>query len=213
MGEALRYTDRDVRENRELTAQAYRYVENYQGEFQYLVDCKMRVASGEDLTVGLVRGILNCMRVDPRVTGLPDPIPPAEATVTHIRVRTKTCERTDFHPDHRDEGYYWCAGVWKINREQFQRPVSLKPFLGYVAAKSPQALMHKLPERGQQDSWCVWYPHPHAPGFWKEPDLFTRPLCVFPRVLKNPILLTHEGYREFQNDEETCRLRCERCFD
>ena len=52
----IKYTDRDVRENSDLVGAAYAYVENYQGEFQYLIDCKMRVASGETLTTGLVGG-------------------------------------------------------------------------------------------------------------------------------------------------------------
>lgn len=217
MSAALKYTDRDVRENRELTAAAYRYVETYQGEFQFLVDCKMRVASNEELTVGLVRGILNCMRVDPRVTGLPVPLPVGEGTVTQIRSKRKykiKCDRTDFHDPHDgDEDTYNCYGIFELNRQPFRRDVTLKTGLDYVAAKSPTALMHKMPYEAQQESWCIWYPFPHEPGFYMPPDFFTRPLCTFPRVIKNPILLTYDGYTEFQNDEETSRLRCERCFN
>jgi hypothetical protein len=72
-----KYTDRDVRENPDFYVTVIDYLEHYEGEFDFLVDCKMRVAMDRELTVGMVRGILNCMRHDPRVTNLPEPLPPS----------------------------------------------------------------------------------------------------------------------------------------
>lgn len=68
-----RYEDRHVRGDRSLVDAAEEYVQGYVGEFLFLLDCRDRLATGQRLTVGQVRGVLNCMRSDPRVGALPVP--------------------------------------------------------------------------------------------------------------------------------------------
>lgn len=63
----MRYTDRDVRENPSLVGMVTDYLERYQGEFQFLLDAKIRSAAGRPLGVAMVRGVLNCMRNDARL--------------------------------------------------------------------------------------------------------------------------------------------------
>lgn len=71
----LRYTDRDVREDGSLVDLAQDYLRRYTGEFAFLVDLQEAlVTRGRPLTVANVRGVLNCMRNDPRVClTLPSP--------------------------------------------------------------------------------------------------------------------------------------------
>lgn len=71
----LRYTDRDVREDASLLPLAEDYLRGYTGDFAFLVDLRQALVShGRPLTVANVRGVLNCMRNDPRVClALPSP--------------------------------------------------------------------------------------------------------------------------------------------
>lgn len=64
---ATRYTDRDVQEYPDLLAQAVDYVRNYRGEFDYLIAARDLCNATGTLTVAVARGVLNCMRSDPRV--------------------------------------------------------------------------------------------------------------------------------------------------
>jgi hypothetical protein len=72
-GQERAYTDRDVRDNPGYREAVEDYLSDYTGEFGFLIDMKMRAANGVDLTTGMVRGVLNCMRHDPRVKHLPTP--------------------------------------------------------------------------------------------------------------------------------------------
>lgn len=63
----LRYTDRDVRENPLLVPLVEQYLTQYEGEFAFLRDAKIRTAAGIGLNVAMVRGVLNCMRNDTRI--------------------------------------------------------------------------------------------------------------------------------------------------
>lgn len=68
-----RYVDRDVRDDANLVDVAESYVQRYTGDFSFLLDCRERLVVGGGLTVSQVRGVLNCMRSDPRVGHLPAP--------------------------------------------------------------------------------------------------------------------------------------------
>jgi hypothetical protein len=86
-----KYTDRDVRENElEMRHFVESYLERYHGEFEFLIDCKMRVAEGYTLSTGMVRGVLNCMRNDPRVKGLPAPAAAARGRRRRDRIARST---------------------------------------------------------------------------------------------------------------------------
>ena len=58
-----KFTDRDVRENIHLGKVAVRFLENYGGDFDFLVAAK-RASRKDELTIQMVRGTLNCMRSD-----------------------------------------------------------------------------------------------------------------------------------------------------
>lgn len=60
-----RYNDREVREDLKLQACAIRYVQSYQGDFEFLVRAKMFLHQNGTLPVATLRGVLNCMRSDP----------------------------------------------------------------------------------------------------------------------------------------------------
>jgi hypothetical protein len=67
------YTDADARDE-ELRAAAVEYVLGYPGSFAPIVRCKDRLALGYALETAHVRVVLNTMRSDPRVTGMPAPL-------------------------------------------------------------------------------------------------------------------------------------------
>lgn len=209
-----KYTDRDVRENVTLVEAAMMWLEAYQGEFDYLIDMKMRLASGYELTTPMVRGVLNCMRHDPRVTGLPAPLPPIQETVVVSMARKRQrrrgvldgpCDKTTEHSSHiwtaRDEegeedGMYRCEGIpYAINRTS--RYFSAKIKVPYVVAKSG-GLIHRVAEEGHD---CHWMSPPHAWGFYDDtrrldgipaPELIVNLVCRYPSVLRNPFLIREE---------------------
>lgn len=215
MNEGLKYTDRDVRENPDFYGAAVNYLVEYEGEFQFLIDCKMRVASGMDLTTGMVRGILNCMRVDPRVKNLPEPIEWPEDVIPIDRERSSyrrpkkrvrvPCTRTDFH-EHKFEDwetYEYCPGKYEYNREVYELPAKVHPEYIFVKGKSPTVFtVHLVTE-----SVVQWSPHRHEGGFYKV-ELIVRTACKYPYYLRNPILLSAQ-------DVQNCNgllYRCRYCF-
>ena len=68
-----RYTDYDVRANPNLRALAFDYLRQYNGQFQFLNECKAVLESGR-LSDQQVRGVLNSMLADPKVTNMPTPV-------------------------------------------------------------------------------------------------------------------------------------------
>jgi hypothetical protein len=235
-GPERKYTDRDVRENPDMQLAVIQYLEQYEGEFEFLIDMKMRIASDYDLTVGMVRGVLNCMRHDPRVTNLPEPMPEYEGKVLQMPKRSepddyvpykklKYCENEDFHPRHGGQtyrnadnydGYRSCEGKYFLNREDVEVRAVVK--VPWVTGKSGQ-LIHKV---DPDNVWYMWRALAHEWGWFMEdyygypkPDLYVRPQCLSPRLLKNPILF---GYPERDEVLDTpysgAKLRrpCPRCF-
>jgi hypothetical protein len=220
-----KYTDRDVRENPEMYRTVVDYLDAYEGEFDFLVDCKMRVAMDRDLTVGMVRGVLNCMRHDPRVTNLPEPLPPYEGKVLHMprkkkKVQRRDCDIEEFHgrhgfrfEDHPEfDGYYPCEGKYPINRRDFMVPASVKvPFMMSKSGK----MIHQI-SSGPEAAWYMWRPNAHAWDFWREPDLYVRTACQYPRHIINPTLLNTEqlsiAKREPVGASAHPHEYCKRCF-
>src|SRR5215203_6856419 len=132
MGAEHKYTDRDVRESAELVEAAIEFLESYQGDFEFLIDCKMRLSAGGELSVGMVRGVLNCMRANPRVKNLPEPLHVSDEDAEVIPMKQRQtypskrgaapCYETGPHEMHNTEqGEYarsgYCSGIYLINRE------------------------------------------------------------------------------------------------
>lgn len=216
MSAQVKYTDRDVREDAHLTALAEEYLEEYSGEFEFLIDCKMRLASGMDLTVGMIRGVLNCMRVDPRLKiQLPDPRPIDSKVVDLFPPRTKKTKRLEcplkeagiFHLHKRHDyngNYLYCDGLFRINRSDFQIDATLKSDL-YVVSKSG-AFIHK-----PTSAWFMWRVFVHKEGYYAN-DFYVRTECNYPRVIKNPLLFKTEQTNKVIEDADGDRMLCPRCF-
>jgi len=84
-----RYDDRHVREDSSLADVAEDYVQRYEGDFLFLRDCRERLAVGTRLSVAQVRGVLNCMRGDPRVGNLPVPARMVDVVGEVVDIRTR----------------------------------------------------------------------------------------------------------------------------
>lgn len=160
MSTERKFTDRDIRDGGPiLHQQAVAYLQNYTGEFDLLIDCKMRVSQGMELTVGMVRGVLNCMRNDPRVKNLPKPkdwSADHEAEVIQIRPLTDRCpdEGTE-HNSHwypsKQGGQRHCNGWHSINRSiTYTRARFHAPYLRGRASN----LIHRSTHVGE----VVWFP-------------------------------------------------------
>lgn len=198
MNAQLKYTDRDVRDNPgQMFALVEEYLSNYTGEFDFLVDCKMRVAQGVSLTTGMVRGVLNCMRSDPRIR-LQMPAPKVvedddEADVVPIRAaRTARCEITEPHEPHGGDALtYRCFGIYEINRHPYSLPATVKrPYLiartGQLVHTPASASVHWVPEShayGFVESYFR-----HGSGAYGSGDLFVKTHCK--TTIHNPFLLT-----------------------
>lgn len=81
-----KYTDRDVRERfDDLHPLACSFVRAYSGDFEFLRDAQLLLKRDGYLTNGVLRGVLNCMRVDARwATALPAPVEPQETPVAPV---------------------------------------------------------------------------------------------------------------------------------
>lgn len=213
---ATRYSDRDVRENTELFDIAARYLQSYRGDFEYLQDCQRHYTVNGSLTVAMTRGVLNCMRNDPRVAGdLPAPkygAPDTEATVTPIDRKKKNkrknkgrrgginnprqCEKPESHRAHSwDDHNEWCNGVpFAINREGTYVPARFKPGVKFVLARGGK-MIHGIAPEGNHG--FVWVPKQNEYGWLHEDwelfpfrvDLDVKLICKYPSWLRNPYLL------------------------
>lgn len=229
-GTERKYTDRDVRENPDFQMIVVDYLQKYQGEFDFLVDMKMRLGAGYDLTVGMIRGVLNCMRHDPRVTGLPEPVmTPKEGKVLQMPPRpemsrkdTRDCDIEGFHGRHGysndpDWHVYWpCDGKYPINRNDFEVRAFVK--VPYMMSRSGKLLHKTSGEPGS--AWFMWRPIFHQWG-WRytqegEPDLYVRTACQYPRIIDNPILVPkgklEEALDERVGSSANQHELCKRCF-
>lgn len=229
MSAALKYTDRDVRLNPAFYAVAVDYVFDYQGEFQYLLDCRERITSGGALTVGMVRGVLNCMRTDPRAPILPEPLPPEDFEADVIPLNEdrqyrkygnrydkrfkKECTRTDVH-SHSFEDWEttkFCPGIYLANREpKYRMPATVHPEYIFTKGKSKSTLTIHLVTGAEIE----WYPNIHTWGWAKEPEMIVHTACRYPYYLRNSLLLTPAMILENKLDpEQTPFFRCGHCFE
>ena len=130
---AYKYTDRDVRELPYLTQIAYTYLDAYQGDFEFLLDAK-RIHYQGVLATATIRGVLNCMRADPRWAGYlpiaPSCVSPGLVTP---RLRTVNLQRP--------------ARI-KLNA-RFKMP--------YLMSTWPTAQVVHMLNRDRTELW--WYPH------------------------------------------------------
>lgn len=233
-GTELKYTDRDVRENPDFEEVVLEYLSRYQGEFDYLVDMKMRHAAGMDLTVGMIRGVLNCMRHDPREKNLPTPLPPEEGVVVQMQRQRKTKLRPEpcplmaagtFHHHNRmsvewHQKYLYCSGLYRINRETFFLPIHTKPDLLAVGRSAMTRRVHRV-EFGSM----TWTPPAHKYGPAQAVPHY-KTACKYPSVLKNPFILFDKHIDEYNESldevgydkaeewklDEALLFKCERCF-
>lgn len=110
---ALKYTDRDVRERPELVAEAIRYLRWYQGEFEFLVDAKRYEVANGSLPLATARGVLNCLRQDARYAMVADPIPEPATYTRRLRVVVDQEERREPF----DLKTYWNARLmWSAHK-------------------------------------------------------------------------------------------------
>lgn len=142
------FTDRDVREMPSLKEVAEKYVLEYKGSFQPLLDCKSRMAKGLELEVAHIRLVLNTMRADPRVELLPKvewkdnvvPFIPRQRRSTEDNYYSSCykCQMGDPHRVHETSEEYY--GITKASG---RRPYfDLKTRVNYPYAIS----MHKRSE-------------------------------------------------------------------
>lgn len=197
-----KFTDRDVRDHPILVDVARNYLIQYTGDFEFLLDMRRKC---EHLTIPQARGVLNCMRNDPRATNalmeilkrLPrrPELPAAngdgefEAKVVDIQVKMKpVCDITEPHESHYiNKAKGMCRGVpFEINRQHyFSLPATIKrPF----ALSKSGALIHVVAAKG---SIVQWFPPIHHYGFGRR-DLWVKLICRYPSALRNPQLLTRE---------------------
>ena len=221
MSEANKYTDRDVRENPDFENIAINYLMDYEGEFAFLIDCKMRIASGMGLSVGMVRGILNCMRVDPRAPEIPEPqIWDGEADVIPLSERRQPrrygnkveCQKTEPHQHTQDDfrTLKYCPGIYAVTRNKggysYKLPAQIHDDLIFVTAKSPSSvLVHRA-------MWAEveYFPLVHEYGWARPPELIVHTNCKYPYYLRNPFLLKVEDVDKYQAEYKLAR--CVRCF-
>lgn len=233
MSEALKYSDRDVRENPDFESLAEEYLENYEGEFDFLVDCKMRVASGRHLSTGMVRGVLNCMRVDPRLPyDLPEPLPPEEGVVVPMK-RKKQKREEVYDCPLTERGIYhshkimprmmrYCSGLYRINRSGSRTKLRIHAGLHAKAKSDPSFLIHKVAsDPGEILHNAEWSVPPHEYGWydvWRGPHFNVKLGCKYPSWLRDPLLVTEEQVEEYNRDPIKIKGKpviwkyCPRCF-
>lgn len=232
-----KYTDRDVRGDESLRDLAEDYVQRYTGDFEPLVDAQEALAKGEELTVAMVRKVLNSMRHDrnwyskmpvpkrgaevipmrpPRASKVPDTIPKQCAEEKgHYR---HPWEKTP-KPGGPEWRYYWkyeCSGVpWEITRKEFRSMAKVK----YPLAVSKSGrLIHSIDPDGRHNT--VWFGPLHAWG-WKsdehhwltaDAELNVKLRCKHPSWIRNPILLRPEQVDIYLEAQQAIgRTGIERC--
>jgi len=231
-----RYNDRDVRDDlEELTEAAVEYLEQYEGEFDFLVDMRMRVGLGRPLTVGMVRGVLNCMRNDPRVVSPPEPQGPEDYEYERenvVPIHRKRERRKPHVPrpqedcplDGREHDRHWfdradgdgqqhCLGWHEITRDITYTSARFHP--GYLRGRSSN-IIHRSTHEGS----VTWFPRGFHTYGQAEPVMWEVKPCCTPGAayLRNPSALTAEGVRAAEPYETTPSAKhkqitlCKRCF-
>lgn len=213
----MKYTDRDVREDSQLTDLAIAYIANYTGEFEPLVDAKELFEEDGELPVAVIRKVLNCMRHDAQVArNLPRPrygsnvVEMRPARRKRVQYDDKHCGSIVPHYYHNwgDDNEHRCEGSpWPINRHEKRLPVKVKT--EYAASRSGK-LIHDVDPEGRHVG--VWHGPLHEWGFrsqgeggWHyqtDADLFVKLKCRFPSVLRNPILIKGDSLPNYMQIED-----------
>lgn len=193
-----KYNDRDVRDNPDLRLVAIDYLEQYTGEFDYLIEMKQRLALDMELTDPMVRGVLNCMRHDPRIDGMPEVVLQTESAYSNVVAFRKPTKKSRgrlecplfangiYH--HHKMGWtvdfpISCRGLYRINRQI--AVMDAKIHTKYVVARQG-SVVHRATGVG----WTRWYPPgSHEYGFadWTTPELIAGVECMI-RSVKSPML-------------------------
>jgi len=232
-----RFVDRDVRDRPGYKAVAEKYVREYTGEFEPVVEMQKYLQRGGDMTVGQIRTILNCMRQDPRVV-MDVPVAVMESGVTPIRKKrqlgyetiTLQCSNTNSHEPHSDTKHepardmmvnYKCPGVEYLINRQPTIYMGARVKVSFIRARS-SGLIHKIAtgNKGNQ-GFVEWAHRPrsyyredfHEYGYGK-PTLFVYTGCGKGSMnLQNPVL-----YKEMPDLKQLSQLTglgartCKRCF-
>jgi hypothetical protein len=205
MSTEYRYTDRDVRENPELTQIAYDYLRNYGGDFEPLVEALRAFQQERWLPTNSIRVVLNCMRHDLNVANdLPAPIgykiPRKIAEVVKPRKRDwrepVPCDIKESHGGHTyklDGELVICEGIpWKINRQTFyHREATVK--VPFARARGGR-FIHSI----TGEAWLEWRTPNMGHSFgWDKypPSLSVKSSCKYPSWINKPILLTADKAR------------------
>jgi hypothetical protein len=214
----MKYTDRDVREDSQLTQLAIAYIANYTGEFEPLVDAKELFEEEGELPVAVIRKVLNCMRHDAQVA-LNLPRPRYGSNVIQM-VPPKRRKRVEYNDEHcgsavphyyhswGDDNEHRCEGSpWPINRYEKRLPVKVKT--PYAASRTGK-LIHDIDPAGQHQG--IWQGPSHAWGFrtqergynfyTADADLVVKLRCKFPSWLRNPILIKEDQLEQFMQIED-----------
>lgn len=229
-GQDRRYNDRDVRDNPGYLEHVLDYLEGYTGEFDFLVDMKMRAAAEYDLTTGMVRGVLNCMRNDPRVKTLPAPTGDdfEEENVIPMRRKAKRepAPETPLCPLMGTEhGIHWygyegadvkpgsqwrCLGWHALTRGVTRTSAR---FHGDYLRGPASNVIHRSTHEGE----IVWHPgRPHQEGGAYFLTWTVRPTCYTPPLTRPETLTAAQVRAARPRDTATLadqpvRL-CRRCF-
>lgn len=215
-----KFTDEDVRTNPILVDLAERYLQGYEGDFIFLRKIRREFLGGSELTVGMVRGVLNCMRNEPRYAEMLRQlrlVPGAPAldlaTVTDIRTRMtpqqaaprqrvvidRECWFTDGRP--------WSHTSHEWHSDDLDDPTSYKcPGFRFKinrvrSYKIPlsvsdkynfvRARTGKLVHELAGGGYVLWSPETHNVGFTYPPMLVYYTRCRYPSEIRNGILLEH----------------------
>jgi hypothetical protein len=212
----VKYTDEDVRRNPNLWGAAVEFLADYQGEFPFLRDCKARVEADIPLTVGMIRGVLNCMRVNPRVRDLPAPIslreefdgdviPAAERFVPQKR----TC---DIAMPHAHSGSDWafmhyCNGNPRNDGQySYRLPAKVNGPYTHVTAKSDTSVLIHIAVKVEFE----WYPNIYGSGWARPTEMVITTNCRHPYSLRNGLLLDKKIIDK--ESEEWGLEYCSRCI-
>lgn len=204
----MKYTDRDVREDPDLTQLAIAYIANYTGEFDPLVEAKELFEEYGELTTPMIRKVLNCMRHDAQVVmQLPRPKygsnvvafqPPKRRVGSRPKNDKQSCQNTDSHDKHwwGEWGEHECQGMpWAINRFTVYLPVKVK--VKYAMSRTGK-LIHTVDPAYEHT--MAWNPPRHSWGFRTQvksyystdAELTVKTLCRFPSYLRRPVLIKEE---------------------
>lgn len=187
------YTDRHVREDPDLRTWAEGYVRIYGGGFEPLVNAKREFWRESRLSTRTARVVLNCARYDQNFADqMPTPKPPTLELVKTVATLGPFCDDPRPHNRHsewrerKNGGPQICEGVpWEINRDHFWTNAKIRT--GFAAA-SGSSIYHRTSGKG----WQLWFPPMHEMGPASREDLSVDLVCLYPSVIRNPMLFFEE---------------------